>query len=583
VSENLGKAVLELEVDGSGFSRGMDQARSKADSTGGGIGRAFGKVGKMAALGLAGAAIAVAGGIALVAKTGISEIAESQKVTAQTNAVITSTGKAARVSAKEVESLASAISMKTGVDDEAIQAGENMLLTFTNVRNEAGKGNDIFTQSTRVMTDFAVAMGKDPKDAALMLGKALNDPAAGMNKLQRAGVTFTQSQKDAVAAMQASGDMAGAQKIILAELNKEFGGSAEALGKTLPGQIQIAKIQFEELSARIMSALIPAFTTILTWVNAHWPQIEAVIRTVVQGITTAIGFLVSMIGAAWPHIIAAGQAAVAWYQGTLQPAIQNVVTVLTALWKRFGDDITTVFKTAFTVITTVVKNAMTILKSVIELALALIRGDWSAAWNALKTIVKAALDSVVAILRGLVTIFLTAAKALGSAVLDGIQAGLAALATKIKSKLQDGVNAVTGMVGAFLSAASAIGRQIVDGIVNGAGGLFGRLKDKLESQLKGVLSSLNPFSPVEHGGQIYIGEPIVEGAIAGIQSRMGALSAALEGNIRGSLSAMPEPAAAAASSSSSGHGPLFGDVHVGNTNDIEVLAQRVKRLLAFGS
>jgi hypothetical protein len=36
-------------------------------------------------------------------------------------------------------------------------------LTFTNVRNEAGKGNKIFDRATRVITDMSVALGQDTK------------------------------------------------------------------------------------------------------------------------------------------------------------------------------------------------------------------------------------------------------------------------------------------------------------------------------------------------------------------------------------------------------------------------------------
>ena len=44
---------------------------------------------------------------------------------------------------------------KSGVDDEAIQSGENLLLTFTNIRNEAGKGNDVFDQTTKAALDMS--------------------------------------------------------------------------------------------------------------------------------------------------------------------------------------------------------------------------------------------------------------------------------------------------------------------------------------------------------------------------------------------------------------------------------------------
>ena len=72
---------------------------------------------------------------------------------------------------------------KTGIDDEATQAAENWLLTFTNIRNEVGKDNKIFDRATTATADLATAMtdGAVPSpeemvQASKLLGKALNDP-----------------------------------------------------------------------------------------------------------------------------------------------------------------------------------------------------------------------------------------------------------------------------------------------------------------------------------------------------------------------------------------------------------------------
>jgi hypothetical protein len=73
--------------------------------------------------------------------------------------------------------------------------------------------------------------------AAIQLGKALNDPTQGVSALSRVGVSFTDVQKDMIKKLQESGDMMGAQRIILGELEKQFGGTAEAVGKTLPGAL----------------------------------------------------------------------------------------------------------------------------------------------------------------------------------------------------------------------------------------------------------------------------------------------------------------------------------------------------------
>ena len=108
---------------------------------------------------------------------------ESNKVAAITANAIKATGGAAKVTAGQVADLAASISKKTGLDDEAIQSGANLLLTFKNVRNEVGAGNDIFNQATAAAQDLAAAGFGSAEGAAKMLGKALNDPIKGMSAL----------------------------------------------------------------------------------------------------------------------------------------------------------------------------------------------------------------------------------------------------------------------------------------------------------------------------------------------------------------------------------------------------------------
>ena len=79
--------------------------------------------------------------------------------------MLKSTGDAAKVTAREIENLAQKLSRKSGIDDEAIQSGENLLLTFTKIRNETGKGNHIFTRATSTIVDMSVALGQDLKSS----------------------------------------------------------------------------------------------------------------------------------------------------------------------------------------------------------------------------------------------------------------------------------------------------------------------------------------------------------------------------------------------------------------------------------
>lgn len=170
-------------------------------------------------------ALAVTGGT-LVLRQIAAEATEAAKTQAQTEAVIKSTGRAANVSGRYVADYAQRLSQLAAVDDEAVQAAENLLLTFTNIKN-VGKDR-IFDRATASVLDMSVALKQDLKSSSIQLGKALNDPIKGITALSRVGVSFTAKQKERIKSFVAEGRVVEAQKVILAELSREFGGSAAA-------------------------------------------------------------------------------------------------------------------------------------------------------------------------------------------------------------------------------------------------------------------------------------------------------------------------------------------------------------------
>lgn len=208
--------------------------------------------------------LALGVGLAASVKIGFDELKESQKVSAQTAAALKSTGGAANVTGKHIEAMGGRLQGVSGISDEVIRSGANMLLTFRNVANEAGKGNKVFDRATEAALDLSVAGFGSMESTSKMLGKALNDPVAGLTAMSRAGVTFSQSQKDSIKAMVESGNTLGAQKAILKELEAQVGGSAKAYGKTLPGQLARAKETFGDLAGNLVSVVIPSITKLGT-------------------------------------------------------------------------------------------------------------------------------------------------------------------------------------------------------------------------------------------------------------------------------------------------------------------------------
>jgi hypothetical protein len=152
---------------------------------------------------------------------------ESQKVMAQTEAIIKATGGAAGVTATQVSKLSESLAMQIGVDDELIQKSANLLLTFKQVQNQVGENNNIFDRAVITAQDLGNVFGSADA-AAMQLGKALSDPVKGITALRRAGINFTEQQKEQIKTLVASGDILGAQKLILAEVESQVGGTAAA-------------------------------------------------------------------------------------------------------------------------------------------------------------------------------------------------------------------------------------------------------------------------------------------------------------------------------------------------------------------
>lgn len=299
--------TVEITVKGTDQSRGAFKSVADDTKRAGDNARHMGTGLKLAAVAAGGL---VAGGLVKFLKDSVAEARESQKVNAQTAAVLKSTGGAAHVTADEIGRLATKISNKTGIDDEQIQSSENMLLTFTNVRNEVGKGNDIFNQATQTVTDMSVALGVDGKNAAIMLGKALNDPIRGVTALQRVGVTFTEEQKKEIKTLTEHGDRLKAQKIILNELGKEFGGSAAAQA-TAGEKMRTIWKNFEE---DIGTKLLPVLDKMEQW------------------------FAEKVVPVLEDKVIPAISDAAKWITGTLVPAIRDQLGPPVAAFAGFFKD-----------------------------------------------------------------------------------------------------------------------------------------------------------------------------------------------------------------------------------------------------
>lgn len=140
-------------------------------------------------------------------------------------------------------------------DDEILKKVTSVMLTFGKV---SGKS---FDRAQQAAVNLSTKLGGDLQGSTLQVGKALNDPIKGVTALGRAGLQFTAQQKDMIAAMMAAGDAAGAQNVILSELERQVGGAAAAARKADPGGA--LAISFGEFQQTVGDKLLPKLTPLV--------------------------------------------------------------------------------------------------------------------------------------------------------------------------------------------------------------------------------------------------------------------------------------------------------------------------------
>ena len=408
-------------------------------------------VGKSLSIGLTAPIVAFG---ALATKNAV----DSAKAIAQVEAAVKSTGGAAGRSVSQLEEMATGLQRISLYDDDQIlkEVTAN-LLTFTNVTGTE------FDKAQVAILNLSTRLGTDLTSASVQVGKALNDPIKGVTALGRAGVQFTAQQKEQIAALVESGDVAAAQSIILGELETQFGGAAEAAANADPYTQMANEVGnlSESFGAIINEALIPvvgylqgvvdrisgfsdgtkkAIVVVGGLLAVAGPLVIAIgglisaytsIRTALAGLTTEqlklnIAVLANpyvVIGAAvvaavaliiynWDKIVAyfsSGDGAGTWaglkesfdvVVEYVQAAWTAFVGIIQMIWDEFGDNFLFAIQNVMDLVMRVFRGIFGVIGNLFNAFSSLFKGDWRAFLGYIGNITVEILQMVVGVFLG---------------------------------------------------------------------------------------------------------------------------------------------------------------------------------------
>lgn len=199
--------------------------------------------------------IAAGVGAALGVRALVGNVVEATRIQehaiAQLQRGLISTNNAVGLSFDELTAHARELQKVTTFGDEEIIRAQSQLVTFTKIA-----GGE-FLKTTELAADLSIRMGGDLTGAVKQLGKALNDPVKNLSALGEAGIQFTKDQETLIKSLWEAGRTSEAQRLILKELEVQFGGSARAARNTFGGALQAVSNAASDL-LEADSASLPA-------------------------------------------------------------------------------------------------------------------------------------------------------------------------------------------------------------------------------------------------------------------------------------------------------------------------------------
>jgi|CXWL01.1.fsa_nt_gi hypothetical protein len=209
------------------------------------------------------------------------EAQQLRSTNAQLEAGLKSTGNQVGYTVTQLGEMARGLEDVSTADDATIGGALSVLLTFTKI------GHDAFPQAAQAALDLSTRMGGDLSSAAVQVGKALQDPVNGITALKKQGISFAAEQQTVIERLVKTGDVAGAQAVILKELSVEVGGSAAAARAAAGGVFELGKAG-EDSSKLIGAQLLPVLDELGASLASRLPAATEVFLGAFRGVSDVL-------------------------------------------------------------------------------------------------------------------------------------------------------------------------------------------------------------------------------------------------------------------------------------------------------
>lgn len=296
-----------------------------------------------------------------------------------------------------------------------------------------------------------------------------------------------------------------------------------------------------------LQPIITGVQSIITAVQEKIPVVLPVIQDITSKIVSAFRTVATDVKPIMDQVIAVIGTALELIGAIIGP----VLTYLTTLWNKYGEDITRVVSGAYEIIKSVISGALSIIQGILDVFIGLFTGDWDRMGKGLQRIWEGLWTAVGGILRGAWQIISGIGNMVASSLRDAFTRArdtVSGIVSRLRDYVIDRFQAVvswlsglggriSSAVGNIGSQVSGIGRAIIDGIKSGIVNSAGRLATAAKDAVSSALGAAKRLLGIRSPSAVFaaeVGRPIMQGVAVGIEGQTRSLA-------RTTAEAMPAP------------------------------------------
>lgn len=221
----------------------------------------------------------------------------------------------------------------------------------------------------------------------------------------------------------------------------------------LPLILQVVQMVFPVILQIIQTVIPIVVQTIMLLVPIILQIAQTVIPLILQAVQLVFPVILQIISAVIPIITALLTLAAKIITGVLVPTIQIILKVV---------------QIVFPLVMTIIQNAMTLITGIIKTATALLQGDWSGAWSAIKETATTIMDNIISFFES-IDLAQT-----GEDIIQGLINGIGSMARAAADKVREVAGGIKDAVTGFFDINSPsrvfrteVGQQLGAGLILG--------------------------------------------------------------------------------------------------------------------